>query len=145
MGRPKDLDEELPRVPGRHGCGNGLWLNVRDPEHRSWVFRYSFKGRPREMGLGSVDRVSIEDARADVERWREVLRKGDDPIKVRNRNRGRDQTFQTVAEIFLATHEQAWSNATHRHQWHVTLETYAYPVLGKRSISAITRTTLDGR
>ena len=27
--------------PGHYGDGKGLWLQVRDAEHRSWLFRFN--------------------------------------------------------------------------------------------------------
>jgi hypothetical protein len=37
----------------------------------------------------------------------------------------------------MAAHEAGWRNATHRQQWHNTLRTYAYPIIGKLSADAI--------
>jgi hypothetical protein len=31
--------------PGRYGDGKGLWLQVRDAEHRSWLFRFMLNGK----------------------------------------------------------------------------------------------------
>src|SRR5262245_51381180 len=50
--------------PGLHGDGGGLWLQVTaNRRGRSWVFRYSFNGRAREMGLGSLDTIGLAEAR----------------------------------------------------------------------------------
>ena len=39
--------------PGRYGDGNGLYLFVRSPDARFWLFRYTMPGaKMREMGLG---------------------------------------------------------------------------------------------
>ncbi len=40
--------------PGRYGDGAGLYLLVRGPGARFWLFRYTRKGRMREMGLGTA-------------------------------------------------------------------------------------------
>ena len=37
----------------------------------------------------------------------------------------------------IASHEAAWKNPKHRAQWKATLATYAYPVFGDLSVSAI--------
>jgi len=61
--------------PGLHGDGGGLWLQVtRNRRGRSWVFRYSFKGKAREMGLGSLDTVSLAEARAAATECRKLLK-----------------------------------------------------------------------
>jgi hypothetical protein len=49
--------------PGRYGDGGGLWLQVRDAEHRSWLFRYKLHGRARQMGLGPLADVPLAEAR----------------------------------------------------------------------------------
>ena len=40
--------------PGRYGDGAGLYLLVRGPEARFWLFRYTREGKMREMGLGAA-------------------------------------------------------------------------------------------
>ena len=57
--------------PGRYGDGGGLYLLVRSPEAKFWVFRYVRGGRMREMGLGPAagrTAVSLADARLYVVR-----------------------------------------------------------------------------
>ncbi|TAD92205.1 MAG: DUF4102 domain-containing protein, partial [Alphaproteobacteria bacterium] len=39
--------------PGRYHVGQGLYLQVRGPDRRSWIFRFMLFGRSREMGLGA--------------------------------------------------------------------------------------------
>lgn len=41
-------------APGRYGDGKGLYLLVRGPKARFWVFRYRRDGRMREMGLAAL-------------------------------------------------------------------------------------------
>ncbi|MBV9777554.1 MAG: DUF4102 domain-containing protein, partial [Acetobacteraceae bacterium] len=69
--------------PGRHGDGDGLWLQVRDAERRSWLFRYTLNGRAREMGLGPAGDVSLAEAREAARKCRAVLREGLDPLEQR--------------------------------------------------------------
>ena len=59
--------------PGMHGDGDGLWLQVTR-NGPSWIFRYSFDGRAREMGLGPLARVGLAEARAIAGECRELLR-----------------------------------------------------------------------
>jgi hypothetical protein len=46
--------------PGRYGDGGGLYLLVRSPKARFWVFRYTLAGtgRLRDMGLGAASGAS---------------------------------------------------------------------------------------
>ena len=49
--------------PGKHSDGGNLYLIVSDTGSRKWVLRFTWRGRAREMGLGSADRVSLAYAR----------------------------------------------------------------------------------
>jgi hypothetical protein len=111
---------------GRYGDGDGLWLQVRDVEHRSWLFRYAFDGRQRQMGLGPFPDVSLADAREAARECRSAVRKAVDPIEDRRtkaaaRLTAQALTFRQVADRYLAAHEAAWRNAKHRYQWRQTL------------------------
>jgi hypothetical protein len=70
-------------APGRFGDGGGLWLQVRDADHRSWLFRYTSVGRQRQMGLGPVEGVSLAQARVAAAECRRLLLQGLDPIDQR--------------------------------------------------------------
>lgn len=130
-------------TPGRYGDGKGLWLQVRDAAHRSWLFRFKLHGRERAMGLGSVDDVSLAEARDQADAGRRLLRQGIDPIEHRKEERAakgaaaRGITFREVAERYIDAHKAGWRNAKHVAQWRNTLATYAYPVLGNMLVSAV--------
>jgi hypothetical protein len=59
-------------LPGMHGDGGGLWLQVT-PGGRSWIFRYTFNRHAREMGLGSFHTFSLADAREEAKKCRKLL------------------------------------------------------------------------
>jgi len=45
------------------GC-NGLYLQVKhNGSSKSWIFRFTFNGKRKEMGLGPVKNVSLVNAR----------------------------------------------------------------------------------
>jgi hypothetical protein len=72
--------------PGMHGDGGGLWLQVSpNGNGRSWIFRYRLNGKAREMGLGSLDAVSLADARGLADENRKLLaaKPPTDPIEHR--------------------------------------------------------------
>ena len=128
--------------PGRYGDGAGLWLQVRDAERRSWLFRYKVNGRARSMGLGTAEDVSLAEAREAAAGCRRLLRQGIDPIDSRRAERAKTAsnhvvTFREVAKRYVEAHQTAWRNAKHRQQWANTLETYANPVLGEMAVSAV--------
>ena len=75
------------RKPGRYWVGKSLYLQVtlgRDGKpRRSWVFRYRFQGKTRELGLGNANKVTLCEAQAGARRAKHLLRKGVDPIDQR--------------------------------------------------------------
>lgn len=130
--------------PGSYGDGDGLYLQVRGPEQRSWVFRYKIGGRSRMMGLGVLADVTLAEAREAAAAARKLARQGIDPIDARaaeqaaaNAARGLN-TFREVAEAYQRAHAAGWRNAKHRQQWANTLSAYTYPVMGHVAVAAIT-------
>jgi integrase len=144
MARKHDDGFELPVEPGRYRCGDRLWLQVRNAENRSWLYRYSFNGAQREMGLGPTNRVTAFQANAAIEHWRKILLDGLDPIEERARTKAatkakksQAQSFQAVAETYMASHSAGWTNDKHRRQWPSTLATYVYPTCGAKPVNEI--------
>ena len=129
--------------PGRYGDGDGLWLQVRDANSRSWLFRYTRHGHARQMGLGPLSDVTLADAREAARAARKMLRDGSDPLLTRrqaaeaSRAAEKASSFQTVAGLYIAAHEGTWKNPKHRAQWRATLETYAFPAFGSLPVAEI--------
>jgi hypothetical protein len=42
------------KEPGYYADGQNLYLQVSASGSKSWIFRYRFNGKQREMGLGSL-------------------------------------------------------------------------------------------
>ena len=49
--------------PGLFADGGGLYLRISTAGAKSWVFRFMFSRNAREMGLGSLNAISLSDAR----------------------------------------------------------------------------------
>jgi hypothetical protein len=131
-----------------HIDGGGLNLQVRTGKdgqiNKTWVFRFKRGGRERQMGLGPLNTIGLSEARDEAERCRKLLRDGKDPIEVRNARRTAQNvaeamsvTFEWCATRYMAAHEAGWRNAKHRQQWHNTLATYVYPVIGKVAVQDV--------
>jgi integrase len=136
---------------GRHADGAGLYLQVtRHPVlgniRKSWLVRYrADTGKIREIGIGSIEDVSLADAREKAAQVRQRVREGRDLIAERQTERkaalvkkAREMTFEQCAEAYVAAHEGSWRNDKHKAQWSSTLKTYAYPVFGKVPVDEIT-------
>jgi integrase len=126
--------------PGRYGDGGGLYLQVKGPGQRSWLFRFMLRGKAREMGLGSVDTVRLAEARDLARDMRGLVARGIDPIA--HRRQAREElrataTFEDVAALYIGAHEAGWRNEKHRGQWRTTLAEYVYPTIGKAPIAGI--------
>jgi hypothetical protein len=74
---------------GMYHDGGGLYLQVSVAGAKSWIYRFTLDGRPREMGLGPVINViSLAEARKRAAECRRMRHDGIDPIEAR---RGRRQ------------------------------------------------------
>jgi integrase len=126
--------------------GGGLYLAIdkRAPS-ASWVFRYMLDGKARTMGLGPFPIVGIADARDQADAARKALKRDRvDPLEQRRALREAERaeaakaiTFRQAAESYIKSHRDGWRNAKHADQWRATLETYAYPIIGRLPVSVI--------
>jgi integrase len=148
VGRLTALKVQKTRKPGMYADGAGLYLQVTGDGGKrvakSWIYRFTLRGRAREMGLGSFATFGLADARAKAEECRRLTHDGTDPIEARRRRRaelaldaGRSLTFGACAEQYIAAHSAGWRNAKHAAQWRATLNTYAAPVIGALPIPDI--------
>jgi integrase len=144
MGRLTALRISRPLQSGMYADGNGLYLQVTGVGAKSWVYRFSIRGKAREMGLGSLSAVSLANARAEATAYRALRLKGIDPIEARRAERAQAAlndaktiTFKESAERYIKAHRAGWKGPRHANIWESTLAAYAYPVIGKISVQAI--------
>jgi integrase len=126
-------------APGLYGDGGNLYLQVRGPERRSWLFRYMINGRARSMGLGHLNEVSLAEARSKAGDARKLVREGVDPLNDRAAAAARSKviTFSEAADRYITAHESGWRSALHRAAWRSTLAIHVEPVIGKLPVEAI--------
>ena len=62
--------------PGLYADGAGLYLRVNRNGSKSWAFRFTLRGKPREMGLGGLTKVTLADARKKAADARLLLSDG---------------------------------------------------------------------
>ena len=126
--------------PGRHCDGDGLYLLVSPTGPRSWVLRYQLRGKRRDMGLGPYPYVSLQLARQRAFEERSLVKvDGEDPI-TRRRLRGAESSadFASVAYEYIRLKAPGWRSPKSATQRTSSLETYAFPVVGKLPVSVIT-------
>ena len=131
--------QQVKRItePGRYFDGLGLYLNVSDTGAKSWVQRLMIQGKPREVGHGGYPLVGLAEARQMAFNFKKSARADGDPLAERHQDRG-VPTFAEAAAAVLELNRPSWRNEKHAAQWQSTLETYAFPRLGNRSVDAIT-------
>jgi integrase len=130
---------------GMHGDGGGLYLQVTASGARTWIFRFKApSGRTREMGLGSLNTISLAEAREMAQECRKLCRDRIDPIEQRRAKLAATRiesvkilTFDACAERYIAAHRPGWRNAKHASQWPNTLATYVSPVFGTVPVPAV--------
>lgn len=135
---------EKRREPGYYADGGNLWLQVSPAGTKSWIFRFTLNGRSREMGLGSLNAVSLAKAREKAADCRALLADGIDPIDARDGQRSqealaraRQRSFEKCAEAYVKAHRAKWRNKKHAAQWTNTLETYCGPVIGALPVADV--------
>ena len=136
-------------TPGLFADGEGLWLQVSiaaddKRRNRSWSFRYTRNGRTREMGLGSLNTISLVEARERARKCRQLLLDGIDPLDQRAAARAaqalenaKSVTFEECAGRYIAAHRDSWRNQKHAEQWPRSLATHVFPTLGKLPVATI--------
>jgi len=124
-------------TPARFNVGGdppGLMVQVTRTGSKSWVLRTAdASGKRREVGLGSYPTVSLAKAR---EMATEYVA-GRDPKAATRRGNDKAITFRECAQRYLTENAEAWSNSKHAAQWESTLNTWAYPKLGRIAVRSI--------
>jgi integrase len=96
------------------------------------------------MGLGSVNDVTLAEARERAAGCRRLRHQGKDPITEQDAVRASNAvapaktvTFERCCQAYITAHRPSWKNRKHAAQWPSTLAMYAHPVIGTLSVQAI--------
>jgi integrase len=116
--------------PGKYSDGGNLYLIVSPNGSRKWVLRFTWRGRAKEMGLGSAATVPLADAREKAASARRKVAEGLNPIDERKRDGG-IPTFGEMADQVREALSAGFRNEKHKAQWKSTLATYAAPLRAK--------------
>lgn len=142
------LDVRRISTPGMHPVGgvDGLHLDYRNSESRSWVLRVRIAGKRPDLGLGSYPEITLQKARDRAREARELVRRGIDPrlelIKQRQLAKAEALTmitFKEAAEDCWKVKAKEFKNKKHIAQWINTLKEYAFPFIGDLFIPNIER------
>lgn len=126
---------------GKYGDGDGLWLHKRDVKKGKWILLVTVHGRRREMGLGAFPAVELKAARAEADRWREVVRQGFDPIKERERQRREAERnlhiLKDVAADAFESRKAGLKGEGKAGRWFSPVEHHVLPKLGNVPVADI--------
>ena len=143
------------RRRAKYGDGRGLWLLV-DPEgNKTWAFLYTINKSSRQIGLGRLsirdgdDGLTLDQARDKAQDFRKLVKAGIDPAPVQRESRAAppphvpviEPTGPTFKELAVTVVKQQTATMTNKKaaaQWTSTLESYAFPTLGTKSIETVT-------
>jgi hypothetical protein len=120
--------------PGRYADGDGLYLIVSPTGAKRWHLLFRWRGKLKEMGLGSQSGLGLLDARQRAAEARHVLRSGRNPIEVRRASRDADdaaRSFGQEAEELVVSLSPGFRTEKHGKLWASTLRAYAAPVWNK--------------
>ncbi len=132
------------KIPGYYSDGGNLYLRISKELNKTWAFYYKKNGKRSELGFGSINDVSLEQAREKAAELRKQLKNGVDPIeqKLRIANEIKAQkakyiTFEQCAINYIESHKAGWKNKKHIQQWHNTLSQYTFPVFGDLEVKLV--------
>ena len=135
---------ETIKIPRYYSDGGNLYLRVTENLTKTWAFIYKKESKRTEMGLGSVNDITLEQARNKSDELRKQLISGLCPLLEKQRQiqeskilRAKIMTFQQCAEAYINAHKPGWKNSKHAQQWHNTLTQYAFPIFGDLDVKSI--------
>lgn len=99
-------------------------------------------GRSKSMGLGSLRKVTLADARVSASDANKLLHQNIDPLvnKRINATQTTIPSFTEASKQYIDTHKASWRNTKHIDQWTNTLRDYANPTIGTLSVDQVDRT-----
>jgi hypothetical protein len=137
VGRLKPLDVARLVTPGKYPDGDGLYLVIAGSTSRNWPYRHWINGKERWHGPGSLNDVSLREARIKRDAARQQVRSGADIVQAKRSAREEAKivcdaaaaaTFKECAEKYIEDNWEKWSKKR-RAQWPSSLKHYAYPTL----------------
>ncbi|MCC6925224.1 MAG: DUF4102 domain-containing protein [Novosphingobium sp.] len=137
MGKLTAVQVRNLREPGRYSDGEGLILKFFGSGRGSWIVRVQADGKRRDIGLGTLAEVGLAEAREAARGIRRDMKNGVNIVVERKKEREEVPTFKAAAELVHEEHKAGWKNGKHQQQWMNTLETYAFPKIGKVLVSDI--------
>lgn len=130
------------------GGESGVYLQISKAGRRSWIFRYTFNGKRREMGLGVYGKfTNAQWARDQANEYRATMLEAKDPrdpLEVKRKEAEKEKaeaaarmTFEQAADACLAQRRSGFNSASHEATWWAPLPLHVLPTLGGRPVASI--------
>lgn len=129
--------------PGMWSQGDGLYLVIGRSGNAHWAYRYSFAGKRRTMTVATYtdpNAASFKALELAVAHLNKQVHAGVDPLAERDgveeaakpKANMKGDCFEEAGRAYIAENEPGWKNEKHRYQWKATLDSYVYPMIGKK-------------
>ena len=133
------------KKPSTLADGHGLYLKTYISGKKSWIFKWTERSKRYDITLGDLQLLEPMEAREKAHALAKNILRGIYPLKARSEERlaqvSKEKnlgiTFEEVADIFIKERSSKWSNAKSEMQWRNTLRSYAYKVIGSKSVNSI--------
>ena len=136
---------------GKHSDGAGLYLLVtghdaKDRPKGSWIFRYTYLKQRYELGLGSIQSLSLARARSECERWRDLMNDRRNPVNPLDEKRRMEAeamherealTLGEVAPLAFEAIKGRLKDDGKAGRWYSPLRLYVLPALGNLKVEEI--------
>lgn len=132
--KPKDK-------PYRKSDGGGLYIEVMPNGSKYWRMNYRFMGKQKRLAFGVYPRVTLKEAREKRDEARKLLDNDQDPSELKKlekikRAEEYANNFKAIAHAWHQSRSHTWQ-PKHGSTIMTRIETYLFPVIGSRPISAI--------
>lgn len=124
------MGKKLSRV------GRNLYIQTLG-RSRTWIFRYSFNGRTRDLGLGPLARVTVAKAEALADELRDKIARGIDPQLEKGGRQPKTPSFKEIAAGYIKRAIEGLKHPKSREQWGNSFAAYVYPHIGRMPVSLI--------
>ena len=136
-------------TPGRYSDRDtrGLSIQIKEKGGKYWTFRYLKGGTRRDVSLGAYPVVTLKEARRRATQLRSQLYDGrspepnwrvkeslSNPIETEHQ---KPTCFSQFAVECIEAKRSEWRNKKHGDQWLSTLQRYAFPIIGDKSLDEI--------
>ncbi len=119
------------------GKGTNLYYRIKPNGSKTFIFRYTYHGKPKNLTLGKYPDITLKTARAKVTKYKSVLADGMNPLIYKTQqNDTSHNTLMDVANEWLRVKACEYS-LNHRNQAEKDIHRIISPWFGKMKLDKI--------